>query len=269
MNGRQHLVLQERDFAVKKALSDYRYLSTSQLQTMIFGGGTFIYRRLKKMEDFGLIVRLQRDIIGEASELIHALTSEGARLLAEKTGAPASAFTVHRKGSRAFLEHQLALNEFRLGFEQAVKDNGDLSIDRWDTNPRLRVSEGKTLFPDGYVVLSTPHGRTHFFIELDRCTESVSRVFREKLVNYAAYHRSGRFAKEYRARTFRVLTITLNHHAMTTLQAASHGIAPAPMFWFTCQALVTPESILNAAIWRRADQPGNTTALYKNTETTE
>ncbi len=230
---------------------------------MFFTKGPFIYRRLKKLADYGLIVRIQREVVGKASELVHALVPEGARHLGLRLGVPASTFTVHRKAGRQFLEHELALNEFRLAFERAVHlHQAGLAIEQWDRRRKLRVPGRKTLIPDAYVTLLTPKGKTHFFVELDRFTESVSRVFRNKLETYAAYHKSGNFIRESGAKFFRVLTITVHEHAVSTLLAASQNIAPQAIFWFTHQALVETDSVLSGPIWKRADQPETFSSLY-------
>jgi len=260
---RYHLVLQERDYALLKALSDYRYLSTSQIQGIFFSKGPFVYRRLKKLADYGLIVRLQREVVGEASELIHALAPEGARQLGLKMGVPASTFTVHRKASRSFLEHGLALNEFRLAFEQAVHVQEDMTIERWESRHKLGIPGGKTVIPDACVILNTPRGQTHFFVELDRYTESASRVFRAKLQHYALYQKSGAFLQQSGTRLFRVLTVTVHKQAVKTLLAASKNLTPSSIFWFTHQGRITPESVLTGIIWKRADRPEDGTALYQ------
>ena len=260
---RKHLALQERDYALLKALSDYRYLTTSQLRGMFFSKGPFVYRRLKKLADFGLTTRLQREIVGSSAELVHALALEGARYLGQRSGRPTSIFTIHRKASRALLEHELALNAFRLAFEQAVQAQDDMLIEQWDTKHKLSIPGNKVLIPDAYVLLTTLRGRTHFFVELDRGTESASRTFRAKLQSYALYYRSGSFTRENGDKVFRVLTVTVHEQAIKTLLAASKGITPSSIFWFTHQGQVSKEIVLTGTIWKRADRPEDDTALYQ------
>ena len=260
---RKHLSLQPRDYALLQALSDYRYLTTTQLRDMFFSKGPFIYRRLKKLADYGLLTRIQREIIGSSSEFVHALSPDGAHHLSHHLGLPTSTFTIHRKASRNLLEHELALNVFRLAFEQAVGLHNDLNIEKWDTKFRIRLPNHTTLIPDAHVVLTTPRGKTHFFVELDRFTESIHRVFRKKLVTYAAYHQSGRFITDCQAKLFRVLVITSHAHAVTLLTSACHNIIPSGIFWFTHQNLIEIKQVLTGNIWQRLDRPNSLSALYK------
>lgn len=260
--NRKHIVLQNRDFALLKALSDYRYLSTSQLRDKFFTNGPFVYRRLKKLYEYGLITRIQREIVGQASELIHALTSEGAKQLGTHLGILSSNFTTHKKASRQLLEHELMLNAFRLAFEKATDMQNGLSIRQWDTKYRICLVGKKTLIPDAYVVLSTPKGKTHFFVEIDRFTESPSKVFRQKLQTYAHYHSSGQFSKECNAKVFRVLTVTLHDHARTTLMRVCSSIHPQPLFWFSQLTKIQANDVLIDNIWLRLDHPQKHTSLY-------
>lgn len=259
---RKHLSLQPRDYALLKALSDYRYLTTTQLRKMFFSKGPFIYRRLKKLADYGLLTRLQREIIGSSSELVHALSQEGAHHLSHHLGLPTSKFTIHRKASRNLLEHELALNVFRLAFEQAIEHHKDLEVEEWDTKYRIRLPSHTTLIPDAHVRLTTPRGKTHFFVELDRFTESVHRVFRKKLETYAAYHQSGHFITDCQAKLFRVLIITSHENAVTLLTSACNNIIPPEIFWFTRQDLVNAKQVLTVNIWQRLDQTNLLSALY-------
>lgn len=260
--NRKHLVLQKRDYALLKALSDYRYLSTSQLRNKFFTNGPFIYRRLKKLTDYGLITRIQREIVGQASELIHALTPEGAKQLGAHLSVPTHDLTTHRKASRQLLEHELMLNEFRLAFEKSTERQNGLSILQWDTKYRIHLAGKKILIPDVYVILSTPKGNTHFFVEIDRFTESPSKVFRKKLHTYAQYHSTGRFTEECHAKAFRLLTITLHEHALTTLMRVCSTVHPHPLFWFSYQTKIQGKDVLTDNIWLRLDHPQKHTSLY-------
>ena len=259
---RKHLSLQPRDYSLLQALSDYRYLTTTQLRKMFFSKGPFIYRRLKKLADYGLLTRLQREIIGSSSELVHALSQEGAHHLSRHLGVPASTFTIHRKASRNLLEHELALNVFRLAFEQAVESHKDLKVENWNTKYRIRIPSHTTLIPDAHVVLATPRGKTHFFVELDRFTESIHRVFRKKLETYAAYHQTGRFITDNQAKLFRVLIVTSHEHAVALLTSACSNIIPPEIFWFTHQNMIDENHVLTSKIWQRLDQSNLLSALY-------
>ena len=262
---RQHLVLQDRDYALLKALSDYRYLSTSQIRARFFSKGPFVYRRLKKLADHRVIVRLQREVVGEAAELVHALSPEGARHLAQHTGRSVSEFAMHRKASRFFLEHELALNRFRFAFEEAVEKEPEVTIDQWTIKHSLPIPGGKKLIPDAYVILATPRGRAHFFVEVDQGTEPVPRIVREKLYRYAAYQHGGQFEKETGVRLFRVLTVTRSERTADRLLQSARQVAPPCLFWFSKQELVTAEAVLITPIWYRADRPDRPDALYRTT----
>ncbi|MEE9213627.1 MAG: replication-relaxation family protein [Thermodesulfobacteriota bacterium] len=50
-----------------------------------------------------------------------------------------------------------------------------------------------TLIPDAYFALKTLKGKAHFFLEVDRNTQTASKAFRQKMKGYKIYFERGLF----------------------------------------------------------------------------
>jgi hypothetical protein len=123
------------------------------------------------------------------------------------------------------------------------------------TNKKSRIEVAVT--PDSYFALDTPRGRGHFFIELDRGTETIYRAWQQKVLAYKAYWRSGKFGQRYAQEepttSFRVLVITPSPKRATNIISAASQYGPseaaglflaAPITKLDTQALIAP-------IWAR------------------
>ncbi len=172
-----------------------------------------------------------------------------------------------------FLEHGLALADVRIAFEQSALLNG-CTIEVWHDEMDIRhsrdhdrvmvplpgkPSERVPILPDGYFQLAIPRGRGHFFMEVDRSTETIIRKWQRKMVGYKEYVLSGGFHRRYgvsrRQTALRILTTTPSLQRAQNLKVAAERYGPAeasPLFLFAPFDQVTSQDALVAPIWFRA-----------------
>src|SRR5882724_3138213 len=82
----ERLEIGPRDIEILKAVHKYRFLTSTQLTQMFFKSKSFADRRLRKLYDHGFLDRIQRPAAEGKSELLYALWTEGARIIAYGLG---------------------------------------------------------------------------------------------------------------------------------------------------------------------------------------
>lgn len=202
--------LSPRDLAVLRSLDEHRYLLTSHLQRLHFAahlspsaGIRACVRTLDRLRHLRLVTRLARQIGGRDSGsrgFVWTLEEVGYRLLRREADEP----TTRRRRFEPtvlFLEHTLAVAEARVQFEEAARA-GTVELLGVQTEPgcwRDYVGphgQPATLKPDLALVTATGDYEDHWFLEVDRGTESIRTVL-VKCAQYEAYRRSGREQAEH------------------------------------------------------------------------
>lgn len=197
--------LSERDWLVLRSLDEHRYLLTSQLQRLHFAhhasplaGIRACIRALDRLRHLRLVTRLARQIGGRDSGsrgFVWTLDAVGYRLLRREADEP----TTRRRRFEPtilFLKHTLAVAELRVQLDEAARA-GPIELERVETEPtcwREYVGphgQPATLKPDLALVTATGDYEDHYFVELDRGTESIRTVL-AKCAQYEAYRGSGR-----------------------------------------------------------------------------
>lgn len=197
--------LSERDWRVLHSLREHQFLLTSQLQRLHFAahrseaaGIRACVRALDRLRGLGLVVRLQRRIGGRDSGsrgFVWCLDPVGNRLLARQVDSSAPRRR-HFEPTPLFLEHTLAVAELRVQLEEAARA-GPIELERVETEPTCwrdyvgPHGQPATLKPDLALVTAAGDYEDHYFVELDRGTESIRTVL-VKCAQYEAYRRSGR-----------------------------------------------------------------------------
>lgn len=197
--------LSPRDHAVLRSLDEHRYLLTSQIQRLHFdahrspsAGIRACVRTLDRLRRLRLVTRLARQIGGRDSGsrgFVWALDEVGYRLLRRDTDEP----TTRRRRFEPtvlFLEHTLAVAEVRVQLEEAARSGSVelLGVQTETTCWRDYVGlhgQPAILKPDLSLVTAAGEYEDHWFIEVDRGTESIRTVL-AKCGQYEAYRRSGR-----------------------------------------------------------------------------
>ena len=196
-------LLSPRDWAVMEELKRHRFLTTTQLERLLFhdhatiaSGARTCRRTLQRLLGYRLIERLHRRVGGlhaGSSAAIWSLSSVGQRLRSIRFGdGGGSRF---REPSQRFVEHYLAVAETLIRISEAARA-GHFELTRAQLEPGcwrtfLGRSGGRVvLSPDLFVVTASGDYEDHWFIEVDLGTEHVPTLLR-KCAQYELYRASG------------------------------------------------------------------------------
>lgn len=192
-----------RDRAILSDLHKFHFLSTSQLQSLHFSQHTTepaaarICRRvLARLADCRVIEHLERRIGGiraGSASYVWRVGPVGDRLLRQAAGDGARAR--RKEPSLRHLDHSLAVADCALALVTAAR-TGRLELLSTTTEPdcwrHYHGSGGarETLKPDLYAVTASGDYEDHWFIEVDRATESLP-VLLKQCAQYERYRRTG------------------------------------------------------------------------------
>jgi hypothetical protein len=222
--GKPSFVLQDRDSDIIRLVADHRIISSEEVQWLIPGSRQSILRRLQKLYHGGFLDRPRYQKLEPNRKMVYALGQRGAALLAQASGAGASATRdlgeQNRQLKIGFLEHSLMVSRFRTALEVACRNRGDVVIESWrqDDELRDRVAvehadrvERIPVCPDAMFILrlvNEPEGRNriHVFLEADRSTMPLKR-FLTKMRGYWHYRQTGRQSERFGINNFLVLTV--------------------------------------------------------------
>ncbi len=255
------LVLQPRDEMIMALVSEFRFLSREQLQRLLdFPCTTRINIRLKKLFDHGYLSRFPLPTVAGKPKTIYYLGPQGVLVLAEKLGLDSRALEKERKQlnrTAFFLNHQFFLNEVRIAFSLAIKDQPQTALDRWLKDCLMMFSNSqrkKTILrPDSCLCL-TYQGRLYsFFVEADCSTMTTGRL-KAKATTYLDYARSGRCLQDFGFQFFRVLIITKGQARLTSLKTTIEELTDR-LFYFSTRDQVCQDPVLGR-IWQRTGQQG-------------
>lgn len=196
-------LLSDRDVAVLEAVSAHRFLTTRHLERLLFAdhassaSGSRVCRRvLARLEAWQLVQRPLRRIggltAGSASS-VWLVSSRGLRLLNLRAGLGAIG-RVREPGER-FVQHYLAIADAHLALIEAQR-RGELELVGVAIEPRCwRRFTGlggsrEVLKPDLAAVTASGQFEDHWFIEIDRGTESLPTLIRQCRL-YEKYRASG------------------------------------------------------------------------------
>lgn len=279
------MVLTRRDREIVKAVYTYRFLTTPQIDTLIFLKGqpprrTQCRRRLQLLYHHGFLDRIFPKVArGEgAKPIIYCLDERGAQLVAEDLQIGRDEVDWRPKDRDVgllFLEHTLRINDVRIAVTLAAEREA-FGLEQWIDEKALKSEEMKdyvtisspggrrrrvAVIPDGYFLLNLGEKRAHFFIEVDRRTIP-SKRWKNKILAYLAYTAEGLYQKRYQTRSLRILTVTTGEKRLRNLKTTTEAAGGQGMFWFTTFEQANPDSILTASIWQVAGQEGEHRLIY-------
>ncbi len=195
--------LSERDLAILRAVSDHQFMTTRQIQRLLFhahqnepAGIRATLRVLSRLIDHRVLTCLERPIGGTragSSAYVWCLDVVGDRLARAESGGSRRRFY---QPSLTFLGHKLAVAESRVVVEETVRTHGmellSLEIEMQSWRPFLGAG-GQTikLKPDLSLVTASAEFEDSWLIEVDLGSESF-RTLIEKCFLYDAYRRTGR-----------------------------------------------------------------------------
>lgn len=257
----------ERDLDVLEMVAACRVLTTEHIQALFFPSMHQTYARLRALYDHALLDRQFRGLYIDKmnSPIMYVIDKQGVELL-QTTRNPNISWNPDRKDvSQNFLDHALAINDVRVAATIACREHPDFTLLEWRGESEMKADydyvtiqprpnsapKRASLIPDSYFVIDTPRGKANCFLELDRGTESLPR-FREKILIYQAYYRSGMYQKRYGATGMRLLTVTTSEERAKNLKALAEEVGVGNRFWFTSLQQVQADTILLAPIWQVA-----------------
>jgi hypothetical protein len=150
---------------------------------------------LNRLTESELITRLGRQVGGRragSKGFCYSLGVAGQRLIRQQLNRPREAWAP----SSSILAHALAVSEMYVQLRE-IEDGGMVTLEQFTTEPRCwRTYYGPggsrlILKPDAYIVTGIDDYLDSWFIEVDRATESMTRI-REKAKAYYRHWQSGR-----------------------------------------------------------------------------
>jgi hypothetical protein len=260
--------LTERDQHILEAIHAYDgILSFSQIQRLFFTCKSQTELRLKLLYQHRYLNRPTLDQRRRLPTMIYWLDKRGAELVASLNSLPLHEFT-WRKEPRWFqVEHDLAVNDFRLNLEEACQDDSeDVTLETWIPETEFWAFPDKITYkyngsqmkrnirPDGFFILSTSDHRYRYLLEIDRSTEDNPRFLREKILPGLAYLHSKEYEERFSHRSGRWLVVTTGERRLHNMLSQARKAEAKGLFYFTTFDRLTPESMLSSPIWQRSDR---------------
>lgn len=167
------------------------------------------------------------------------------------------------------LGHDIAVNDFRLSVEAAVKLWPSLSLEEWlaegeflSTMDTINIGGERKLRkgirPDGFFVLADhlrliekSPAKARFLLELDNSTHPLTRFGRDKAAAGLAYIRSDVYRARFGFNSGRWLVVCKSSQRLRNLKAQTEKVLgkQASNFLFTTLDKVMPNTVFNMPIW--------------------
>jgi hypothetical protein len=232
MTGKS-LAFTERDRAVVHEVARFNVISRDQLiRLKLFSSKTRANERLKRLVDEGYLATRRQPLPVGGPRFVYL----PGRLLADARDVRKRFADV----SDLFLAHQLGLVDIRVAFEQHT------TLMRWLPEKEL-AGRSLGLVPDAYLEYEVGALTYCAFVEYDRGTETLSRIER-KVRAYVDLAQSGRFARTFTRRFFRVFVVTDSTGRLATLSQTAAHITNRIMRFTTLQELSHHGPLMS--IWR-------------------
>ncbi len=268
------IFLQERDQEIVARVYDFGFLTRQQIQRLIdFNCTTRANIRLRKLFDHGYLLRRFLPVVKGSSQALYFLGPKGIDLVSERTGIDAALIKKrqgnHYERKELFLDHDLLLNDVRIGVYDALKKSPGTELDHWVNytdclqewnvlNPKSGRQNKVALRPDGYFRYFSADKLFGCFVEVDRSTMSNSR-FQSKVKLYLEYIRSGLYPAKFGLQFFRVLVVTETRQRLLNLKSATEQLTDK-VFWFALANNLVEGNVFES-IWARPGKPGTFSLL--------
>jgi len=173
--------LTERDRWLLEALAKMRFLTTSHVATLIFGGSRCAAnKRLRRLLDAGWVRAWVRSL---SEDNVYSLTRASVNLFRQQEGGASG--LRRARGLDPNIDHLLAINAVRIALALHLSDAGG-ELDRWRSDWELRVPRRSRLVPDAlFQVTWSDQRHTTYALELDRNTKTPQR-FLKKILDYSS-----------------------------------------------------------------------------------
>jgi hypothetical protein len=201
---RLEALLSPRDRAVLQSISDHRFLTTRHIYELHFwdhasyaSGIRACTRVLARLGDHKLVQKLERPVGGfggGSGSTIWALDDAGLRVV-KAVEDPDGKRRKPFNPSVLFLLHTLAVADARVTLERTARSTSlellEVVTEPHNWRPFVATGGGlMTLKPDLFAATASGEFEDHWFLEIDRGTESLSTLIR-KCLTYQRYHDAG------------------------------------------------------------------------------
>ena len=196
----------DNDTQILYFLSQARFATTNQLARLFFASSmradTAIRRTnfaLQSLKKAGLVSHLKRRIGGArrgSASYVWQITFQGLKFLKNQDETVVLRYKNKYDPTQHHVEHTLAITEIFVETLEPVRNSEKLSLEIFSFEPNSWRSYqklsgiGRTLKPDAYLELVNHDYEDHYFLEIDRSTESLARVV-NTCKKYIEYYRSG------------------------------------------------------------------------------
>jgi DNA-binding Lrp family transcriptional regulator len=277
--------LTDDDVEIVRQLARHRFLRSTHIAILVGRSLDRTNDRLSRLFHAGYIDRPRAQLdyypTSGSAPLVYALADRGARLLIERDGiefANVEWSRKNREAGRPFIAHQLAIVDFYVALQNAVRVRADVRLigpdeivaafpDRRSNarNPfsfKVKVSQRgivreRGIIPDLVFGLALPdRSRRYFMVEIDRGTMPIARSnvmqtsFEQKMRAYLAAY-AARQHEQFGWKSFRVLTVTTDQRRMQSMTEALRTLrvrhsAGAGLFLFaTADGLRSSDPLLH------------------------
>ena len=198
--------LTNEDTQILYFLSQAIFATTNQLARLFFADSarfeTAIRRAnftMQSLKQAGLISNLKRRIGGArrgSASYVWQITFQGLKFLKNQDETVVLRYKNKYEPTQHHVEHTLAITEIFVETLETVQNSEKLSLETFSFEPNSWRSYqklsgiGRTLKPDAYLELVSQEYEDHYFLEIDRSTESLARVV-NTCKKYIEYYRSG------------------------------------------------------------------------------
>jgi DNA-binding MarR family transcriptional regulator len=261
--------LKSHDLSILTAIHEREgMLSLSQIVRRFFTSLHTARRHMTQLWKEGSVDRAtHRQPMPLAEDTIYWLTKKGAKLVAESYRIPFANFSYWSQPRWSQIDHDLAINDFRLDIEEAVKQSTDVffgaewicsrdfarhydRIEYTDDHGRRKKCG---IVPDGFFALEDIEFNFPFLLEIDMGTEDNPRFGREKILPGKAYIRSDAYYKRcgYK-KTGRFLIVTSSQRRLQNMKAQTErlvSIQEAKRFLFTTFDALHVDTVLSMPVW--------------------
>jgi hypothetical protein len=259
--------LTERDRKILEAIHAYDgMLGFSQIQRLFFGGRSQTEHRMMLLYQNKYVNRPNKEERRRTPEMIYWLDKPGAEIVAGMEGATLSELNWRRKPRWFQVDHDLAVNDFRIEIKNACEASSKVSLENWIPESEFWAHPDKVEYkykgkdkiryvrPDGFFTLTTGKHRIRYLLEIDRSTETNLRFYREKILPGLAYIMTQDYKENFGYNSGRWLVITTNENRMTNMKIQAKRANAKGVYYFTTYEKIQNNSLLFSPIWHRADR---------------
>jgi hypothetical protein len=242
-------VLQERDRALLKFLSEFQLVDREQTKIAVgFGSTTRVNARLLALTRAGLLNRFFIGSVGASRKAVYTLSRTGASV----AEVPYRRVRHHENGligADLSIGHQLHLNATYLALRSC---SPEMRIRNWNSF-KSPLSKTIQLKPDGYFEYSNGGIDRAAFLEVDMGTET-RKVWRKKVREYLLLAVSGEFSRIFSPQQqFRTLVITMTEKRLKSIMGTIEESTDKIFFGTTFESI--NHQTFWSPIWLR---PGKT-----------